>query len=259
LKDDDSSPQAQTIAFLGLGGFIAIVVALIQGKLDLLFPIGLIWNFIILIVMLTPAYLLKYRSYQLIGASEVVMFSVTGRILNIIGAYFFLHENITLKIIIGALLILFGVMITRYEKKKFVLNKGVGIVLLSSVLFGLSDINGYYILKSYDSTNFLIYSELLPVLTLLILNPKAVKRLRYYFQKGRTLKISLLSLCDAFGMLALYLAFQSGGSASIIGPLRATSIIVTTVLAILILKERNNIRNKIVGSVIAVIGAMFLI
>jgi hypothetical protein len=32
LKDDDSSPQAQTIAFLGLGGFIAIVVALIQGN-----------------------------------------------------------------------------------------------------------------------------------------------------------------------------------------------------------------------------------
>ncbi len=144
LKDDDSSPQAQTIVFLGFGGIIAIVIAVIQGKLSLFFPLGLTWNFLLLILMLTPAYLLKYRPYQLIGASEVVMFSVTGRLWTVIGAYFFLHEVITLKIIMGAILILAGVMLTRYEKKKFVLNKGVGIVLLASFLFGLGDINGYF-------------------------------------------------------------------------------------------------------------------
>ncbi len=259
LKDDDSNPQAQTIVFLGMGGIIAIVIAVIQGKLNLLFPLELTWNFLLLILMLTPAYLLKYRSYQLIGASEVVMFSVTGRLWNVVGAYFFLNEAITIKIIIGAVLILVGVMLTRYEKKKFVLNKGVGIVLLASFLFGLGDINGYHILKSYDSTNFLIYSELLPVFALLLIQPKAIKKISYYFHKGRSIKILLLSLCDAFGMLSLYLAYQAGGNASIIGPLRATSIILTTVLAILILKERNNIKNKLIGSIIAVAGVILLI
>ena len=96
-------------------------------------------------MLLTPAYLLKYRSYQLIGASEIVMFSVTGRLWNVVGAYFFLHEAITLKMIIGALLILSGAMLTRYEKKKFVINKGIGLVLISALLFGMGDVNGFFI------------------------------------------------------------------------------------------------------------------
>lgn len=259
LKDDNSSPQAQTIAFLGLGGAIAVIIALLQGKLNLFFAPSLTLNFLLLALLLTPAYLLKYRAFQLIGASEVVMFSVTGRLWNVLGAYIFLHEAITIRIIFGAILILFGVMLTRYEQRKFIINKGIIFVLISSFLFGISDINGFYILKTYDSTNFLIYTEFIPVISLLLLQPKTIHKLRYYFHKEKATKISLLSLCDAFGMLALYLAYQAGGNASIIGPLRATSIVITTVLAIFILKERKNIPNKLVGSIIAVVGVALLL
>lgn len=259
LKDDNSSPQGQTIVFLGLGGLISIVIALAQGKLNLLFPPALIWNFLLLILLLTPAYLLKYRSYQLIGAAEVVMFSVTGRLWNVIGAYVFLHEAITLKMIIGAILILSGAMLTRYDKKKFVINKGIAIVLVSAFLFGMGDINGFYVLRSYDSTNFLIYSYLLPVVALLLLQPKSIMKLKYYFRKDRTIKVILLSLCDTFGMLALYLAYQVGRNAAVIGPLRSTNIIVTVILAIIILKERTNIKNKILGAIIAVVGVVLLL
>lgn len=259
LKDDNSSPEGQTLAFLGLGGIIAIVIALVQGKLDLSFPVSLIWNFLLLLALLTPAYLLRYRSYQLIGASEVVMFSVTGRLWNVIGAYLFLHENITLKMIAGAILILSGAMLTRYEKKKFVINKGVVIVLASAFLFGMGDINGFYILRNYDSSNFLIYSYLLPVVALLLLKPKSIMKLKYYFLKGRAIKVVLLSLCDTFGMLFLYLAYQVGRNAAVIGPLRSTNIIVTVILAIIILKERVNIKNKIIGSILAVAGVTLLL
>jgi uncharacterized membrane protein len=259
LKDDDSSPQGQTIVFLGLGGLISIIIAVVQNKLNLRFSPTLIWNFVLLIALLTPAYLLKYHSYQLMGASEVVMFSVTGRLWNVVGAYIFLHETITLKMIAGALLILSGAMLTRYEKKKFTINKGVAFVLISSFLFGMGDINGFFVLQNYDSTNFLIYSYLLPVIALLLLQPTSFKRIKYYFRKDRAIKVVLLSLCDTFGMLSLYLAYQSGRNAAVIGPLRSTSIIVTVVLAILILKERNNLRNKLIGSVLAVAGVMLLV
>lgn len=259
LKDDDSSPQAQTIIFLGIGGIIAIIIALVQGKHNLFFPQILLWNFLLVILLLTPAYLLKYRAYQLIGASEVVMFSVTGRLWNVVGAYFFLHEAVSLKMIIGAVVILIGVMITRFDKKKFTLNKGIFIVLVSSFLFGLGDINGYYILRSYDSTNFLIYSELLPVIALMLLQPIAIKKLQYYFRKDRAIKVFFLCICDALGMLALYLAYQAGHNAAVIGPLNATRAVVTVLLAALILKERRNIRNKVIGSIIAVIGVILLL
>jgi drug/metabolite transporter (DMT)-like permease len=259
LKDSDSSPQAQTVVFLGLGGLLAALIALSQNKLDLYFPEPILWNLALIVLLLTPAYVLKYKAYQLIGASEVVMFSVTGRLWNVVGGYLFLHELLTPKIVFGAILILCGVMLSRYEKKKFVFNKGVLIVLLASLLFGFGDINNFQVLKFMDSSTFLVYSYFLPVVSIIAIQPQTIKKIRYYFQLNRAIKVILLSLGDTIGMLMLFLSFQAGGPASVIGPLRATSIIITTLLAIVILKERGNILNKVVGSIIAATGAVLLL
>jgi len=258
LKDEDSSTQAQTLLFLGLGGFMATIIALVQGKLNLRFPPEIWPNLLLLMALLTPAYLLKYRGFQLIGASEVVMFSMTGRLWSVIGATLFLQEVLTVKMIIGILLIIGGVMLTRYEKKTFAFNKGVGIVLLSAALAGIGDINGFYILRSYDPSNYLIYFYLLPVLTLLCIKPKSILKIKYYFRRDRALKMGLLSLCDTFGMLALYLAYQAGGRATIIAPLKSLSILVTVILSAVILKERQNMGNKVIGAIVA-IGGVFLL
>lgn len=259
MKDDKSNPRAQTIIFLGLGGIIAIVIALVQGKLQLSIPQAFFWNFILLILLSTPAYLLTYRAYQLIGASEVVLFLATGRLWNVVGAYFFLHEALTLQKVIGALIVLIGVTVALYDKKKFTFNKGVLLALLAAFLYGMNDINGFYILKKMTALNFLIYADLLPVFALLFIQPKVVTKLKYYWQKRMATKVILLSLCDTLGSLAFILSFQAGGKASVIGPLSATRVIFTVVLAAIILKERNNITKKIIGATIAVIGVILLL
>lgn len=259
MKGDNASPRAQTVVFLGLGGIIAFVLAFVRGSLHLAIPVSLTLNFLLLILLATPAYLLSYRAYQLIGASEVALLLSTGRLWNVVGAAFFLHEALTLQHIVGAIIVLLGVAIVLYDKKKFSLNKGALFVLVAAFLFGMNDINGYYILKSFDATNFLIYSEFLPVIALFVLQPTLVKKLTYYFQKDKALKVSLLALGDAFGMLTLFLAYQAGGKASVIGPLSATRVLVTTVLAVVILKERNNITNKLIGAVVAVVGVILLL
>lgn len=259
MKDDKSNPQAQTIVFLGLGGMIALFVAILRGNLHLAFPLSLSWNFILLILLSTPAYLLTYRAYQLIGASEVVLFLATGRLWNVIGASLFLHETITFNKVIGAVIILIGIAIVLYDKRKFTFNKGIIFALLAAFLFGMSDINGFYILKTFDATNFLIYAEFLPVFVLLLLQPKIIKKISYYFQTDKAIKASLLSLCDALGSLALFLSYQTGGKASVIGPLSATRVIVTVILAMFILQERNNITNRIIGAIVTVVGVILLL
>ncbi|KKQ50571.1 MAG: hypothetical protein US67_C0004G0015 [Candidatus Woesebacteria bacterium GW2011_GWD1_38_10] len=259
LKDDDSSPLAQTIIFLGIGGILAITIAILRGNLNLHIPPSLVWNFLLLAAILTPAYILKYKAFQHIGASEVVIFSVTGRLWNVIGAHLFLNEAVTIKVVAGAIIIVAGVVITRLENRKILLNEGVIFVLISAFLFGMGDINGFYILRSYDSANFLIYATILPVITLLIIKPQTIKKLKYYFKKDRAVKITLLCLFDTLGMLSLYRAYQVGQNAAVIGPLRATSIIVTVILAAIFLKERNNIKNKLIGAFVSVIGVYLLL
>ena len=93
----------------------------------------------------------------------------------------------------------------------------------------------------------------------MLLQPKVIAKLKYYFQVDKAVKIFLVSLFDAFGMLALYLAYQVGRNASVIGPLSATRVIVTVILAMVILRERNNITNKILGAIIAIIGVILLL
>ncbi|OGM21103.1 hypothetical protein A2863_03080 [Candidatus Woesebacteria bacterium RIFCSPHIGHO2_01_FULL_38_9b] len=259
LKNDKSDPRAQAIVFLGLGGFISILIALLRGKLQLEFSPSLIINFSVLATFATIAYVLKYRGFQLINASEVVIFSTTSKFWNVVGASIFLHEAITAQKIIGTLIILLGITVTMYVDQKFKINKGIFFTLLAALLFGLTDINGYYILQTMDASTYQIYFYLLPVFALLLVQPSVLIKVSYYFKLGRAVKVVALSLFDTLGMLALFFAYQMGGKASVISPLSATKVIVTVVLAIIFLKERDNITKKLVGSVIAVIGVVLLL
>lgn len=259
LKDGSSDSRAHTIVFLGVGGIIAIFVALIQGNLQFSFPGSLLPNFILLIFLSTPAFVFSYRAYQLIGASEVLIFLTTGRLWNVVGAYLFLHEPQTLQKILGALIIFTGIVIVLYEKKKFTLNIGALFALTAAFLFGINDINGYFILRNVNATNFLIFGNLLPVFALILIQPTLLKKIGFYFKAKNALKILLLCTIDTLGTIALYLAYQVGRNASVIGPLSATRVLLSVILATIILKERNNITNKIIGAVVTLVGVILLL
>ena len=79
------------------------------------------------------------------------------------------------------------------------------------------------------------------------------------FKAKNALKILLLCTIDTLGTIALYTAYQIGRNASVIGPLSATRVLLSVILATIILKERNNITNKIIGVIITVIGVIFLL
>ena len=259
LKNDKSDPRAQAIVFLGLGGFISILIALLRGKLQLEFSPSLIINFSVLATFATIAYVLKYRGFQLITASEVVIFSTTSKFWNVVGASIFLHETITIQKIFGTIIILVGIAVTMYIDKKIKLNKGIFFVLLGAAFFGLTDINGYYILQTMDASSYQIYFYLLPVFALLLIQPSSIRKLSYYFKLDRAIKVTALAIFDTLGMLALFFAYQAGGKASVIGPLSATKVILTVVLAIIFLKERDNITKKMIGAMITVIGVVLLL
>lgn len=259
LKDDKSDAKAQTVAFLTLGGILTIIISFLNGKLQFNLPVELTYNLIILGVVGSTAYFLRYRGFQILDASEVIIFSTTSKFWNVIGGYFFLNESISLQKIIGSIVIILGIAIAVYKRGKFTLNKGVVFVLLSALLFGISDINGYHILQSVPAFTYQIYFYFLPIVAILLFQPKTIFKLGYYLNPTRATKITLLSIFDTLGMLALFYSYQAGGKASIIGPLSASKIIITTILGILILKERSYLANKLFGAVITLLGVILLL
>ena len=207
----------------------------------------------------TIAYVLSYRANQLIGAAEIAIFLATGSLWRVIGAAIFLDESLTLPHIAGTIVILFGVAIALYNERKFTINKGILLVLIAAFFSAFSDISGYHILQTMDASSYQVYTQFLPVLLLLLFYPKTVKKLGYYFTKDRGIKMATLSIGDVLGMLALFLAYQAGGQASVISPLSSTRIILTVLLAALFLKEREHLKNKIAGATVTVIGIMLLL
>lgn len=259
LRAGDSDPKAQAIVFLSIGGVLAILIALLRGTFHPAFPSFLLGNFLIVAIFSTLAFIFCYQAYKLIGASEIAILLATGSLWRVMGAMVFLHERPTSIQIIGAIVILIGTTIALYNKKKFPLNRGTMLVLVAAFFFALSDTSGYRILQTMDASSYQIYTQFLPVVLLLLLYPKTIKKIGYYFTKERGIKMMFLSFGDVIAMLALFFAYQAGGKASIISPLSATRVILTVLLAALFLGERENMRNKLLGAVTTVVGIMLLV
>jgi uncharacterized membrane protein len=177
----------------------------------------------------------------------------------VFGAFISLQESFSIKKIIGALIIIIGITIAQWKRQKLEFNKGTIFALLAALFYSLAEIVCFYILRDFDATSFSVYSALLPVLTLLILFPKSIKKLSFYFKPSRALNISIVSINDTLATIFLFVAYQLGRNASQIGPLMATQTIVSVILAIIFLRERDNILNKIIGACLVVAGVIFVI
>ncbi len=259
MKHEASDARAQTVAFLTLGGIFSLVIAVFRGGVHIPDLASLLPNFGILLVLSTIAPTLTFQAFKLIEASEVGIVMTSQRLWTVLAAFVLLQEQASILKVIGTLLILLGVSIALWRKSKFKLNRGVVYVLLAAMMYGLGDINVFYILRSFDPISLSVYGTFLPVFALLFVQPRTVKKLTYYFQPKHALNISVVAFIDTLATLALYYAYQIGRNAAQIAPLMATETIVAVLLAALILHEKENLLNKIIGSVVAVLGVVLVI
>ena len=92
-----------------------------------------------------------------------------------------------------------------------------------------------------------------------LIRPRSFKKLAFYLKRENAINISLVSISDVFATLFLFYAYQVGRNASQIVPIMATQTIVTVFLAVIILKEKNYMLQKIAGGIFAVIGTILLL
>ena len=259
MKEENSDPIAQTLAFYGLGGIFALFVTLFRGGFQYQIPLSQIPLFALFTIFSTAAPVLGFKALQLIGASENSIIGASTRLWVVFGAFIFLHEPFSLHKVIGTIVILLGIVISQWKKEKLIINKGAILALLAALGYALTEIISFYILRNFDVPSFSVYSCFLPVLALLIIKPTSVKKLIFYFRLKRAINISVVSVNDTVSTMLLFRAYQVGHNAAQIGPLMATQTIISVLLAIIILKERNNMVNKIIGALIVVAGVMLIL
>jgi len=259
MKEESSDPFAQTIMFYGIGGIFAFVMTFFRGGFHYQISASQLPYFLLMTIFATAAPVLGFKALKLIESSENSILSSSQRIWALFGAFIFLQEKFSMQKIIGTLIILAGIMLAQWKKTRFIFNKGAMYAILAAVFYAITEIISFYILRGFDANSFIVYSSLLPVIALIILKPKTLNKFRFYLKPSRALNISAVSINDILATIFIFYAYQIGRNASLIGPLMATQTIVSVLLAIIFLRERGNLVNKLLGAIVVVAGIILLI
>lgn len=259
MREEDSDPYAQTVAFYGLGGLFAFVITLFRGGFHYQISSEQLPYFIFVAIFAGLVSVLAFKALKLIGASEYSILISSSRLWVVFGAFIFLNEEFSVQKIIGTVVVLIGITIAQWKNRKFDLNLGVVFAILAAFLYGVNELVGFFILRNFDAISFAVYTSWLPIIVLLLIRPKSIKRLSFYLRRKNAINISLVSVSDILATLFLFYAYQAGRNAAQIAPIMATQTIFAVLLAIIILKERDNMVKKIIGAVVVVGGVMLVL
>ena len=170
-----------------------------------------------------------------------------------------LNEELTIRKLIGAAAILSGVLIAEWRKRALVVNRGAVCVLLAALCFAASGTISFLIVRSFDVLSYMFYSSVLVTSMLAAFRPRVFRKLSFYLEPRRGLNVVATSLNDALANLLGFTACDVGRNALQTNPILATQTLLTVLLAVAILKERDHLSQKITGSVAGVIGTILLL
>lgn len=259
MKDDESDPYAQSIVFFGLGGTLALLFSLVHGGFQYQIPSSQFLLFVPLTVCATVGPVLLFKSYQRLDASEIAVLQSSQKVWAVLGAFALLQEPFAINKLLGTLVIVAGMAITRWKRGQFRVNEGVALVLAATLFYAGMDLVSYYIVRDFDAISLTVYVCYLPVVTLLLLRPQTVRKISYYFKPKYALGVSALALCDTVGTFCFFFAYQVGRNAAQIVPLGGLITLNSVLLAVVFLKEYANLPNKVIGALITLAGAALVL
>jgi drug/metabolite transporter (DMT)-like permease len=259
MKDESSDAYAQAVMFTSLICLFFLVALSIRGEFQTSVSSYQLLLIILSSCLSAAGMVFTFQGFKLIGASEHTILLTSTQVWLIIGALLFLKENLTVLKLVGAILILSGIVLAEWRGQAFVFNRGAVYVLLAAFFFGASGTISFFIIRDFDIFSYMLYSGAVVTLVLIISKPQIFKRLSFYLQPKRAINIFLTSINDATANVFGYAAYQAGRNVLQIGPISATQTLVTVLLAIAILKERDHLVQKIIGSLAAVIGTTLLL
>jgi drug/metabolite transporter (DMT)-like permease len=259
MKEEDSDPYAQTIAFYTIVGLFALIFSILRGGFQYHISLGQIPYFVIMTIFSAASSILCFTSLKCLQASEYTILLSSSRLWVVIGAFIFLRESFSILRVIGTIIIIFGIAFAELKNRNFIFNKGVLFVLGGAFCYAITELVSYFILRNYDANSFTVYSYLLPVIALLIVNFKSIRKLVFYARPKNAINLAAVSVFDVTATLLLFYAYQISRNASQIGPIMELKTILSVILAIIILRERDHITNKIGGAILVVAGVIFVL
>jgi drug/metabolite transporter (DMT)-like permease len=256
IHKDQSNPYAYVIVFQGLVGIITGVYALING---FQMPDARYWPaMVITSVLYAAAHVVSTGALKLVEASVFSVLYATSAIWTMVVGLLLFSDGITTAQLLGVLLVFVSVGVLVERKKSWKLDRGIVLGLLTGLLFGVATASWAYVGRHADVPSWTALSFLGPALTVLLIKPKAVAHIKPFLRGTMFTRMVLLGGIFSVSALTSLFAYRDG-NVSLVAALQQTGIIITTLLAIIFLNERQNLLRKGLSAAICFIAVLLIV
>lgn len=253
-----SDPYAYAVVFQGLVGVLLMICAVMTGfKLPGLEVVMI--PAIISVIAFGLGHIVYAKTLQIVEASAFsVLFATQAIWIMLLGILLF-NESLTVLQIVGTLIIFFSVGMLVKNIRVLRLDKGTALGLLTGVLFGIAITAWSYVGRYTDGLSWAAISFIGTSLVAFLVRPKSAQHMKQLFGPKIILSLSLLTVFYAIGSVAMLYAYREGAF-SVVTPLRQSSIIITTLLALLFISaERTRVKRKIIAAILCFVGVLLIV
>ncbi len=258
VQDEEVDPTAFSAYFQLVGGLLSIPFLFFE---QIEYPKDpMLWLVVLLSSTLyTVCMILFFKALKTTEVSQVEAIATTRTIwLMLLGVIFF-RERLYISQVVGIFLIFFGLVVIYWQRgKEFNFEKPHLYTLSYAILISCAFALDKYLLNYFSIIFFQVLIYTIPGLLTIIFFSNTFEKMKVLVKLKRNNYIILLCcFLQMLSTLALYGAY-SIGELSLVGPLAQTSILVTIIVGLIVLKERWNLRRKIIGVMLAILGMAFI-
>lgn len=258
LHKDKVDPYGYAVTFQCIVGLLLLLFAIPHGlKLP---GIGsVIIPAVISIFAFGVGHILYAKTLQKVEASAFsVLFATQAIWIMMLGLLLF-HETLTTLQVIGSVMIFSSVGMLVKSWKHFKLDKGSLLGLLTGLVFGIAITSWSYVGRHTDGMSWAALSFIGTAAAALLVKPSAYRKIPSLLGSRVLPKMLLLGALYGLGSLAMLYAYREG-TFSVVTPLRQTSIIITTLLALVFLtNERTRIPVKLTAAIVSFVGVCLIV
>lgn len=247
-------------AFVQLSaGLFSLAIALKEG-----FQYSLVSGSIKLFPLMLVTYLIAvslfYTGLKRVDLSKVTILNSTGSVWSLILGVLLLNEGVTLSKIFGIVLIVVACTIPLINKNKVALGKFEKYILISALFSALGAVldkklNSYGSAISYIAISFTLYGFFM----LLIFGKRTLLAFKFTFRKREFWRGVLINgFLYSLAFWALFSAYQRGGEVSRMFPITLSSSVIVPILGIVLLKEYDKWKLKLVAVTVLLAGLWFI-
>lgn len=257
MKHDKSDPYSYAIIFHLLLGVLNLAFGIFIGA-NFTFHAESTLYLLLSSVLWGITTVFLFKALQLLESSEVTILITLRVPITIAAAIILFHESFGWQRIVGTLIILFATFLITAKKSSFKFNTGIFYVLGVALFSGLGIVTDSFSVKHFDIVFYNTITNFLIIPLLLVFRPKALKDWPHFFKPSFLIRMLPLGLFSTAQAITYLYSLTTVGNTSQIAAIRQSQVIVTVLLAVLFLQEKDNLVRKLATAILVTIGVILL-